>query len=300
MNARRAQTPPGGRAAGAKRPVKPAPAPKGTAGAKAELPQPATPPARQKAAPRGDTELLYGRHAVLEALRAGRRRFSRIYIGQGVAQAGIITEIVAAARLGGGPVGEAPRQLLDQAAAVNHQGVLAEVGSYKYTDFDEMLAGAGAADALFLVLDHLQDVQNLGTLLRTAEAMGVAGVILPERRAASVTPAVVNASAGAVEHLAIALVGNLAQALAQLKAAGVWVVGLDAGADTVPLARADLRGRLALVVGAEGAGLARLLRERCDWLLSIPMYGRVDSLNAAVAGSVALVAARQARGEDRS
>lgn len=287
---------PGSRGAGAKRPAGPTPsAARNTTRPK---PEPTAPPV--KAARAADIELLYGRHAVLEALRANRRRFLRIYLGPGVIQAGIIGEIVAAARLRGCPVLEGPRQIMDQAGAVNHQGVVAEVGSYKYADFDELLGRAGAADALYLVLDHLQDVQNLGTLLRTAEAMGATGVILPERRAAGITPAVVNASAGAVEHLAIALVGNLAQALAELKAAGVWVVGLDAGADTVPLARADLTGRLAVVVGAEGAGLARLLRERCDWLLSIPMYGRVDSLNAAVAGSVALVAARQARAEDRA
>ena len=299
MSARTPKPAPVGRDREQKRPVAPGPRP-GSKRIERPKPEPVTPPLPARASGRGEVELLYGRHAVLEALRAGCRRFLRIYIGQGVAQTGIINEIVAAARLRGCPVIEAPRQFMEQIGAVNHQGVAAEVGSYGYRDFDELLARADAADALFLVLDHLQDVQNLGTLLRTAEAMGVAGVILPERRAASITPAVVNASAGAVEHLAIALVGNLAQALAQLKAVGVWVVGLDAGSDTVPLARGDLTGRLALVVGAEGAGLARLLRERCDWLLSIPMYGRVDSLNAAVAGSVALVAARQARAEDRS
>ena len=154
-----------------------------------------------------------------------------------------------------------------------------------------------AADPLYLILDHLQDVQNLGTLLRTAEAMAVTGVLVPDRRAAGITPAVVNASAGAVEHLRIALVGSLAQTMARLKTANVWVVGLDAGPGAIPLGKADLTGPLALVVGAEGAGLARLVREQCDWLLAIPMYGVVASLNAAVAGSVALVAARQARRE---
>ena len=152
-----------------------------------------------------------------------------------------------------------------------------------------------SGDRLYLALDHLQDVQNLGTLLRTAEAMGVTGVILPGRRAAGVTPAVVNASSGAVEHLQIALVGNLVQALEVLKETGVWVAGLDAAPEAEPLAAADLRGPLVLVVGAEGAGLSRLVRERCDWLVEIPMVGQVESLNAAVAGSIVLVAARQAR-----
>jgi 23S rRNA (guanosine2251-2'-O)-methyltransferase len=215
---------------------------------------------------------------------------------------------------------EAQRQMLDQVGPVNHQGIVAEAATYPYVDLDELLsvpkpawpapmsatggaeaasadASAQTADPLYVILDHLQDVQNLGTLLRTAEAMAVTGVLLPDRRAAGITPAVVNASAGAVEHLRIALVGNLSQTIARLKAANVWVAGLDAGPDAIPLSKADLTGPLALVVGAEGAGLARLVREQCDWLLAIPMYGVVASLNAAVAGSVALVAARQARGE---
>jgi 23S rRNA (guanosine2251-2'-O)-methyltransferase len=161
---------------------------------------------------------------------------------------------------------------------------------------DDLLPAVDVNDALYLALDHLQDVQNLGTLLRTAEAMAVAGVLLPDRRSASITPAVVNSSAGAVEHLPIAEVGNLVQALERLKNAGAWVVGLDAGAGAVPLPKADLSGPIVLVVGAEGSGLTRLVREHCDWLLAIPMHGKVASLNAAVAGSVALVAARQARG----
>ncbi len=125
--------------------------------------------------------------------------------------------------------------------------------------------------------------------------MAVAGVLLPDRRSAEVTPAVVNASAGAVEHLRIALVGNLVASLDGLKQAGIWIVGLDLQPGSVVLDQADLSGPLALVVGSEGSGLGRLVRQHCDWLLAIPMYGRVGSLNAAVAGSVALVAARRAR-----
>ncbi|PKO22513.1 MAG: 23S rRNA (guanosine(2251)-2'-O)-methyltransferase RlmB [Chloroflexi bacterium HGW-Chloroflexi-1] len=238
-------------------------------------------------------ELLYGRHAVLEALRAGRRRIQRVHIGQGVQRCGIIVEIIAAAQAGGCPVAESPRQVLERAGAVNHQGVVAEAAAYPYVDLNDVLAALGSDDPLFLALDHLQDVQNLGTLLRTAEAMAVTAVLLPGRRAADVTPAVVNASAGAVEHLRIVQVGNLVQALERLKAAGVWVAGLDASPEAVPLGQADLTGALALVLGAEGPGLSRLVR--CDWLLAIPMYGRVASLNAAVAGSIAVVAARQAR-----
>jgi 23S rRNA (guanosine2251-2'-O)-methyltransferase len=240
-------------------------------------------------------ELLYGRHAVLESLRAGRRKVHRIYLAAGAKQTGSVAEILAAALERGCPAVEAPRQTFDRAGPVNHQGVLAEAGPYPYVDLDQVLPEPEDAEPLYLVLDHLQDVQNVGTLLRTAEAMAVTAIMLPDRRAAEITPAVVNASAGAVEHLRVALAGNLVQALDRLKGAGVWVAGLDACPEAIPLGRADLTGRLALVVGAQGAGLARLVRERCDWLLAIPMYGRVGSLNVAVAGSVALVAARQAR-----
>ncbi len=244
----------------------------------------------------GQIELLYGRRAVLETLRAGRRRIHRVCIGEGVRPGGIVADIIAAARLHGCPVAEVASPVLNRVGPVNHQGVLAEAGPYPYVDLSDILAAPGSEDPFYLVLDHLQDVQNLGALLRTAEAMAVNGVLLPDRRAAEITPAVVNASAGAVEHLKIAQVVNLVQGLEQLKATGVWVVGLDASADAVPLSRADLRGPFALVVGAEGEGLGRLVREHCDWLLAIPMYGRIESLNAAVAGSVALVTARQARG----
>jgi len=240
-------------------------------------------------------ELLYGRHAVLEALRAGRRRIQRVYLGRGVQQTGIVAEITAAARQRGCPVTAAPRQVLARAGAVNHQGVVAEAAPYAYVDLDEVLDTSGPGDPLWLVLDHLQDVQNLGTLLRTAEAMAVTGVLVPDRRAAGITPAVVKASAGAVEHLPIARVGNIVQALERLKKAGIWVVGLDASPEAIPLGQADLTGPLAIVVGAEGPGLSRLVRKHCDWLLAIPMYGQVASLNAAIAGSVVLVVAQQAR-----
>jgi len=251
-------------------------------------------PVAPVAAPSGH-EFLYGRHAVLEMLLAGRRKVYRIHLLEGTSASGIPGEIASRARLRGITVTEVSRQALDAAVPVNHQGVVAEVEPYTYADLDDLLTDNLPEDALLLVLDHLQDVQNMGTLLRTAEAMGVLGVILPDRRSAEITPAAVNASAGAVEHLRIAVVHNLAQTLDRCKAAGVWVAGLDAGPGAVPLARADLKGRIELVVGAEGEGLARLVREKCDWLLAIPMYGKVASLNAAVAGSIALVAARQAQ-----
>lgn len=267
----------------------------------------AAPEHKQRAAPSptrsADRELLYGRHAVLEMLRASRRKVYHVYVSRHAQRGVILDQIIAAAEQRGRPAVEAPIALLDSVGSVNHQGVLAETGLYPYVELEEILpagllpgapsTGQQSMAPLYLVLDHLQDVQNLGALLRTAEAMAVAGVILPERRAAGITPAVVNSSAGAVEHLKIALIGNLAQALDRLKQSGVWIAGLDAGPAAISLDEADLSGPLAMVVGAEGTGLARLTREACDWLLHIPMYGSVASLNAAVAGSIALVSARQ-------
>ena len=197
----------------------------------------------------GQGELLYGRHAVLEALRAGRRRIHRVYLGQGVPadrhhrgdhRRGRQRRLSGRARPRG--------RCSDRVGPVNHQGVVAEAGPYPYVDLDDLPMPAAKPDALYLVLDHLQDVQNLGTLLRTAEAMAVTGVLLPDRRAAGITPAVVNASAGAVEHLRIAAVGNLVQALERLKKAGAWVVGLDAGAGR----GAAAAGRPARAAGAGG------------------------------------------------
>jgi 23S rRNA (guanosine2251-2'-O)-methyltransferase len=228
-------------------------------------------------------------------LLAGRRHVRQVYVSQHVQHSEGLDQIMAAARRAGCPVGEIPPAALEAVGPVNHQGVLAEAGHYPYVKLDALLAllaGAGRNQALYLVLDHLQDVQNLGTLLRTAEAMAVTGVLLPDRRSAGITPAVVNSSAGAVEHLQVAQVGNLVQALQRLKGAGVWVAGLDAAPAALALDQTDLSGPLAVVVGAESGGLARLTREQCDWLVRIPMYGRVASLNAAVAGSIVLAAAR--------
>jgi 23S rRNA (guanosine2251-2'-O)-methyltransferase len=149
-----------------------------------------------------------------------------------------------------------------------------------------------------LLLDHVQDPQNVGTLLRTAENVGVHGVVLPGRRAATITPAVVNASSGATEHLLIVQAGNLAQTIVALQRADVWVAGLENDPTAQDIDQAELDRPLALVVGAEGTGLARLTRERCDFLVRLPTRGRLDSLNAAVAGSIALYSAWRQRASD--
>jgi len=175
--------------------------------------------------------------------------------------------------------------------------VALEANDYPYGDIDDMLALAKQRNQmpLLLMLDHLQDPQNLGTLLRTAEIVGVHGVIIPGRRAAEITPAVVNASSGAVEHLLISVVTNLSQSIERLQKQGVWVVGVEDDAKAQYYDQTDLNMPLALVLGSEGSGMARLTRERCDFLVKLPMEGQIHSLNVAVAGSVVLYQALRDR-----
>jgi 23S rRNA (guanosine2251-2'-O)-methyltransferase len=236
-------------------------------------------------------DLLYGRNAVREALRAQRRAFQRLLVSSGAQEAGTLGEVVKLAERVGVPVERVDRHDLDRRLReANHQGVALECGEYPYVELEDCLALADerGEPTLLLMLDHLQDPQNVGTLLRTAEVVGAHGVVIPGRRAAEVTPAVVNASSGATEHLRIAVVGNLAQTIAEAQKAGVWVVGLEDDERAQAYDRADLDMPLALVVGAEGPGLARLTRERCDFLVRLPMAGQIASLNAAVAGSIVL------------
>jgi 23S rRNA (guanosine2251-2'-O)-methyltransferase len=243
-------------------------------------------------------ELLYGRNAVREALRARRRQLHQLTVSSGVQETGVVAEIIKLAEQAGVPVRRVERQALDkQLREANHQGVMLETGPYPYVELDDCLARAAERQQppLLLLLDHLQDPQNIGTLLRTAEVVGVHGVALPGRRAAEITPAVVNASSGATEHLPVVLVGNLAQTIAELQRQGVWVAGLEDDESAQEFDGADLNMPLALVVGAEGAGLARLVRERCDFLVRLPMSGQIASLNAAVAGSIALYGAWRQR-----
>ncbi len=236
------------------------------------------------------SELLAGRQAVREALRANRRRIYRLWLASDdMDKTGITGEIIALAEAQNVPVKPVNGTLFDTLSEqrVNHQGVALETDGYPYADLETILRTKTEAP-LLLILDHIQDPQNLGTLIRTAEAVGVDGLLLPDRRAAGVTPAVSNASAGAVEHLPVAQVTNLNRTIDQLKKQGVWVVGLDTGDDAISLDKADLTGPLALVVGGEGSGLSRLTREKCDFIVQLPMVGQVESLNASVAGSIVL------------
>ncbi len=246
------------------------------------------------------SELLVGRHAVFESLRANRRHFYRLWLeGEaGDAPTGSLGEIVQLAQKVKVPMRHVEGGIFDRLkrAQLNPQGVALETGPYPYSEIDYLLEIAGRKpDPLLLVLDHLEDPRNLGTLFRSSEAFGVDGVVLPERRAAGITPAVSNASSGAVEHIPVAQVGNVNRTIDLLKKSNIWTVGLDLGPGALSLTDADLSGPLAVVVGNEGKGLSRLAREKCDFCVTIPMSGSVDSLNAAIAGSIVLFQAFQAR-----
>jgi 23S rRNA (guanosine2251-2'-O)-methyltransferase len=229
--------------------------------------------------------ILHGTNAVLEALR-GRRRVSRVWAAD---------EPLAGAARGLGapePVKVVPAQELERlCGSTEHQGLVCEAEPYPYADAGGLLE---PADAVVVALDQVQDPQNLGAVCRSAECAGAAGVVVPERRAAEVTPAVCRASAGAVEHLAVAQVRNLADYLTQAKQAGAWVYGAEAGA-----ARAytdvDWKGRVVIVLGSEGAGIRPRVRAACDELVALPVRGRIGSLNVASAAAVLLYEAARAR-----
>jgi 23S rRNA (guanosine2251-2'-O)-methyltransferase len=241
-------------------------------------------------------EWIYGRNPVYEALRAGRRQAFQLHVARGSQEKGRLAEIIRTCEQRNLPVEYVPRKKLDS-IGTGHQGLALEVGGYEYSSLLEIIEHAhhSSEPAFILILDALQDPQNLGTLLRTAEIVGVHGVLLPYRRTATVTPAVVSASSGASEHLLIAQT-NLAQAIAVLKDEDVWVIGLEGNPAFGKLPdQIRLDGAIALVVGNEGQGMRTLVRDSCDLLLRLPMRGKIESLNAAVAGSVALYLAWQAR-----
>ena len=228
-------------------------------------------------------------------MNAGRRQAFRLLVARGVEERGRLVDILNLAQKKRLPIERVDRALLNPYGE-NPQGVAVEVSGYPYMSLQDILdLAVQRQEPLFvLILDVIQDPQNLGTLLRTAEAVGVHGVLMPLRRAAEVTPAVVRASAGASEHLFI-VQSNLAQAIASLKEAGAWVIGLEGSPGSIAIEQARLDGALALVVGNEGEGLRDLVAKSCDLLVSLPMVGKVESLNAAVAGSVALYLAFQTR-----
>jgi 23S rRNA (guanosine2251-2'-O)-methyltransferase len=233
-------------------------------------------------------EWIIGRNPVMEVLVTKRREVFRLLLATNVEEKGRVAEMTQMARARKILVERVAREKL-ASMGENPQGVALEVSRYPYVDISDIttLAERKQEDLFLLMLDLVQNPQNLGTLLRTAEAAGVHGVLIPPHRAAEVTPAVVSASAGATEHLLIAQ-GNLVQICKELKKDNAWVIGLEGGEGSKRIQDVPLKGPIVLIVGNEGEGMRPLVKETCDFLLSLPMLGNIESLNAAVAGSIVL------------
>jgi 23S rRNA (guanosine2251-2'-O)-methyltransferase len=242
-------------------------------------------------------EILSGRNAARECLRARRRHIYQVMMADNLEPSAIIEEIVRLANQSNLPVQRVSRKKLDNLGR-NHQGVALEVGRYPTVELEDILARAEKLNPppFLMALDHIEDPHNLGAILRTAEVVGVHGLLLPKQRSVEVTPAVVRASAGAAEHVWVAKIPNLTQALKKLKQADIWVVGVENTPDALPYHQANLSGAIALVIGSEGQGMSRLVRETCDFLIKLPMRGQVESLNASVACGLILYEVWRARG----
>jgi 23S rRNA (guanosine2251-2'-O)-methyltransferase len=235
------------------------------------------------------SEKIYGRKPVLEAIRSGSRAISRIYLMQG-SRDDILHQIESHANARGIPIGFETRHRMDTMAGNgNHQGVIAVADAYQYADLEDIFAAARAKDEpLFtILLDEIEDPQNLGAIIRSADAAGVHGVVIPKHHAAEVNATVIKASAGAAEHVTTVKTTNLNETIRKLKDANVWIVGA-AGEATKNFYEYDYRQSVAIVIGNEGKGLRRLVRENCDELVKIPMAGKMSSLNASVASALLL------------
>jgi len=251
----------------------------------------------------GGANQIYGLTPVLEALRAGNKRLEQITIAEG-ARHERLRELLDLARHARVPVHRAPRSALDRVLpGVTHQGIVARTAAATYRDADELLdelsGRVGTPDPpLVLGLDAVEDPRNLGAILRTAECAGVAGVFIPERRAVGLTAIVAKAAAGALEHISVARVTNLVQLIEQLKQRNIWVIGAAADG-TSDYTQWDWTVPSALFLGGEGSGLHRLVRERCDALVRIPLLGRIESLNVSVAAGIVLYEALRQRTADK-
>lgn len=244
---------------------------------------------------RRSEDIIAGRNAVMEALRADRPLDS-VLIAKGE-RSGSLMALTAKCRERGIPIKEVDSRKLDALCGPNHQGIAAVAACREYATLDDLFAAAQEkGEPPFLVIcDELEDPHNLGAVVRTAEAAGAHGVVIPKRRSAGLTAAVYKASAGAVEYLPVARVSNITETIREMKKRGVWVYGLDMDGGT--WCQTDLTGAVALVVGSEGKGISRLVREQCDGILSLPMHGSINSLNASVACGILLYeAARQRDG----
>jgi 23S rRNA (guanosine2251-2'-O)-methyltransferase len=239
--------------------------------------------------------LIAGRNPVLEALKSGRE-IERLVVQKGAT--GSIEKILRLAKAKGVPVRFEERSVLERmAGGAVHQGVLAIAAAYRYADVEDLfaLAEEREEDPFFVVLDGVEDPHNLGAIIRTAECAGAHGVIIPKRRAAGVTETVLKSAAGAAEYLPVARVANITQTLGVLKKRGVWIYACDMDGENYT--GRDLTGPAAIVIGAEGRGISRLVRETCDGIVSIPMRGRINSLNASNAAAILLYEIRRQRDE---
>jgi 23S rRNA (guanosine2251-2'-O)-methyltransferase len=232
-----------------------------------------------------DKELIAGRNTVLEALRS-KREINKIWIADG-AQKGSMTPIIKEAKKANILVQFVPKQKIDQLVNENHQGVVAQVAAYKYADIDKLfqVAAERKETPFLLILDEIEDPHNLGSIMRTADAVGVHGIIIPKRRAVGLTTAVAKASTGAIEYIPVARVTNLARTVDELKERGLWIAGTDAQGNE-DYRSLDGKLPLGLIIGSEGRGMSRLLKEKCDFLYRLPMRGHVTSLNASVAAGL--------------
>lgn len=241
-------------------------------------------------------EWIAGKHPVLEALRSGRE-INKLWFAES-AQKNLTLPITVEAKKLGIIIQHVDKRKLDQMVpGVQHQGVVAQAAAYRYADIDEMLAKAQSRgeDPFLLILDEIEDPHNLGSILRTAECTGAHGVIIPKRRSASLNATVYKTSAGAVEHVPVARVTNLAQTIESLKKQGVWIAGADAAAEQ-DVYQSNFSLPLAVVIGNEGKGMGRLIREKCDFLIKLPMRGQLNSLNASVAAGVLMYEIVRQRG----
>lgn len=232
-----------------------------------------------------ESELLGGKNPIVEALRSGRE-LNKIWVAEGINKKSI-GEILSLAKKAKVIVQFVPKQKLDGMLDSNHQGIIASVAAYHYAELEDVfeLAAKRQEDPLLLILDELEDPHNLGSILRTADAAGVHGVIIPRRRSVGLTAVVAKASTGAIEYIPVVRVNNLSQTVEQLKAQGVWIAGTDAlGSSDYRTMDATLP--LAIIIGSEGKGMSRILKEKCDFLYHLPMLGQVTSLNASVAASL--------------
>lgn len=240
-----------------------------------------------------DSNLILGRNPVIEALK-NDREIEKIFVGKGAE--GSITKILGMARDKGIPIYEADKAALDRVSGgLPHQGVAAYASSYKYAELEDIYARAAEKneDPFIVVLDNLEDPHNLGAIMRTAECAGAHGVIIPKRRSCGLTDVVAKSSAGAIEYVPVVKVANIAQTLDALKEDGFWTAACDMGGRNYY--EQDLTGKLAIVIGSEGFGISRLVKEKCDFTVSMPMVGKITSLNASNAAAVLMYEVRKQR-----